>query len=648
MTETARRENALVELFRIPIFRRMWAAITLSSLGDWLGLLANTALAQQLTSAHSLQLQGAAISGVLLVRLAPDLIFGAVAAAIADKFDRRKIVIAGEVTAALLYGSIAIGYNLLWLYIAQFVIEAVGLFTQPAKQAIWIAIPPKRLLATGTQLSLVSVYGTVPVASAIFALLSSANRVLFGSNADHPGHVNPAIIIALAFDSVTFLVSAATVFLSRHQIVARPGDQERGQTIFTLLREGVSFVRHHPLIRGLYVGIIGAFAGGGLTVGVAQLWVLTLSAGAAGYSIMFGTVFTGLAIGMLVGPHVLPRLSRARIFGLSIGAAGLTLIGAAFIRDFILAVTFAAAIGFFAGMAWIVGYTLIGQEVEDRLRGRIFAFVLSSVRLTLLASIAVGPNVAGAIGTHGIDIGDSRLILSGPGMTLLIAGLLAFLASWYASSRATPGRTRLRDLARTLVLRTGLARRLDHKGLFITVDGVDAEVTAAYARLLADAVRARGLSLTETAENAPAEGDGIEPETAALRSAADRSEHVNAVIRPALVQRQVVISDRYVLTSLAVHGAGAGADIERIRGVNAWSTGELQPDLGLVVPSGSPEVRQALRDEVGLNPDRYVACSGEVPRQLPAAVLARLNQLIDVRSSLIRTVSVRARTSAEP
>ena len=45
----ARPENELVTLFRIPLFRRMWAAITFSSFGDWLGLLATTALAQQLT-----------------------------------------------------------------------------------------------------------------------------------------------------------------------------------------------------------------------------------------------------------------------------------------------------------------------------------------------------------------------------------------------------------------------------------------------------------------------------------------------------------------------------------------------------------------------------------------------------------------------
>src|SRR4051812_26441438 len=129
-----RRESALLALFRIPVFRRMWAAIAFSSFGDWLGLLANTTLAQQLTRGDSYATQGAAVGGVLLVRLAPDLLFGALAAAIADKLDRRKVVIAGEVSAALLYASIAIGYNLIWLYVAQFAIEAAGLFTQPAKQ----------------------------------------------------------------------------------------------------------------------------------------------------------------------------------------------------------------------------------------------------------------------------------------------------------------------------------------------------------------------------------------------------------------------------------------------------------------------------------------------------------------------------------
>jgi dTMP kinase len=661
-----RRENTLLALFRIPVFRRMWAAIAFSSLGDWLGLLANTALAQQLTREQSVATQGAAISGVILVRLAPDLLFGALAAAIADKLDRRKTVIAGELTAGILYASIALGYNLVWLYVAQFIIEAAGLFTQPAKQVIWVSIVPKKLLATANQVSLMSVYGTVPVAAGIFALLSATNRLIGGQKTIAPGQVNVAIIIALLLNTVTFLVSATTVFLSRRDIPAVPSEREQGQGIFSLLREGISFVRQHSLIRGLYVGIIGAFAAGGLTVGVAQLWVATLSAGAAGYSIMFGTVFTGLAIGMLVGPRILPSYTRSRVFGLAIGSAGVTLLIMSVIRDFILADGLAALVGAFAGMAWIIGYTLIGYEVEDRLRGRIFAFVLSSVRIILLLTIAVGPVLAGSLGSHAVPVGHSHLRFSGPGLTLLLGGVVALVVSVYATSRAGQTQTRFRDLVRRRLISTGMGRYPDHTGLFVSVDGVDAVATAGYAALVAVAVRAREFVVAETGEptdsptgrrvaellraSSSGDDDGVEPETAALLSAADRTEHVAAVIRPALLRGEVVVCDRFLLTSLALHGGGRGADIDRIRTVNLWGAGGLFPDLTLVVEGGADPtqgptgghddldldaVRRTLRDETEADPDRYVLCPADVPGELPAPVNDRLQRLLDARASLI-------------
>jgi dTMP kinase len=653
-----RRENALLVLARIPVVRRMWAAITFSSFGDWLGLLANTALAQHLTHQQSVSTQGAAISGVILVRLAPDLFFGPIAAALADKLDRRRTVILGDLAAGLLYASIAIGYNLVWLYVAQFVIEAVGLFTQPAKQVIQVAIVPKPLLATANQVSLFSVYGTVPIASGIFALLSATNRLIDPAHAESSTHVDSAIVVALLLNTVTFIVSAATVFVSRHDIPVLPAEHEREQGIWSLLREGVAFVRGQPLIRGLYVGVIGAFAAGGLTVGVAQLWVNTLSAGTAGYSIMFGTVFSGLAVGMLIGPRMLPSFTRGRVFGLAIGFAGVTLIVMSVVRDFTLAAGLAALVGMCAGIAWIIGYTLIGQEVEDRLRGRIFSFVLSSVRIMLLLTIAVGPVLAGALGSHSIKVGDeSRLRLSGPGLTLLIGGVMALLVSYYAASRTTRSRLRLRDIVRRRLVRAGLSRRAEHRGLFVSVDGVDSAATAGYTALLVAALHDRGLVTTVTAE--PTESpvgrrvaellrtgpsSEVEPETAALLSAADRAEHVATTIRPALERGEVVVCDGYVLTSLAVHGGVHGADVERIRSINAWSTGALLPDLSLVAASSATpaapddeegQVRATLLEAADEDMDRCIVCPAEVPQALPAEVLARLNRLLDARASLL-------------
>ena len=650
-----RRENALLALARIPVVRRMWAAITFSSFGDWLGLLANTALAQHLTHQQSVSTQGAAISGVILVRLAPDLFFGPIAAALADKLDRRKTVIIGDVAAGLLYASIAVGYNLVWLYVAQFIIEAVGLFTQPAKQVIQVTIVPKKLLATANQVSLFSVYGTVPIAAGVFALLSAADRLIDSSTSNGAAdQSNVAVIIALLLNTVTFFVSATTVFLSRHDIPVLPAEHEREQGIFSLLREGVQFIRRQPLIRGLYVGIIGAFAAGGLTVGVAQLWVATLSAGTAGYSIMFGTVFTGLAVGMLLGPRILPGYTRSRVFGLVIGSAGIALLIMSFVRDFILAVGLAALVGMFAGMAWIIGYTLIGQEVEDRLRGRIFSFVLSSVRIMLLLTIAVGPVLAGAFGTHRLVINDDASItFSGPGLTLLCGGILALLVSYYAASRATRSRMRLRDIARRRLIRTGMARSGEHGGLFISVEGIDPAATSGYTALLSTAIRERGFAVTITGEPTDSPvgrrvaellragpSSDVEPETAALLSAADRAEHVATTIRPALDRGEVVICSGYVLSSLAVHAGAQGADVQRLRSINAWSTGELVPDLSVVAAEADENatddpVRAALLDAADEDLDRCVVCPEAVPDALPAEIGNRLRRLIEARGSVI-------------
>ena len=677
MPKRERRENTLVVLARIPIVRRMWAAITFSSLGDWLGLLANTALAQQLTHQQSVSTQGAAISGVILVRLAPDLFFGPFAAAIADKMDRRKTVIIADVTAGVLYASIAIGYNLIWLYVAQFVIEAAGLFSQPAKQVIQTSIVPKKLLATANQISLFSVYGTVPVAAGLFALLSAGNRLISGQDSDVSNDVNYAIVIALVLNAITFFVSSATVFVSRRQIPVVPAEREQEQGILSLLREGIAYVRGDALIRGLYIGIIGAFAAGGLTVGVAQLWVKTLDAGTAGYSIMFGTLFTGLAVGMLLGPRVLPSYPRNRVVGMAIGGAGLTLLVMSLIRDFILADVLAALVGLFAGMAWIVGYTLIGLEVEERMRGRIFAFVLSSVRLMLLLTIAVGPVVAGFVGSHSVAIGDdARLTFSGPGLTLLIGGVVALAVSVYSTSQAGGRPGGFRELIRRRIVGTGM-RHPDHNGLFVTVDGMDADATAGFADLLATAARTAGYVVTETAEPtdsptghrvqelllaaAADDASGVEPETAALLSAADRAEHVAALIRPALVRGEIVVCDRFTLTSLALHGGGRGADVDRIRAVNAWSTGDLQPDLVVVVDSGeragddrgaaltggaddldAAGARRTLLDEAAAEPARYLVCPAERPAALPDAVVNRLERLLRTRNSLLVRVGASA------
>jgi dTMP kinase len=650
--DSARPDNAFVALVRIPVFRRLWAAITLSSLGDWLGLLATTAMAQQLTREESLAVQGAAISGVILTRLLPDLLLGPLAGALADRLDRRTTVVVGELLALTLYLSIAVTYELTWLYVAQFLVEAVGLFTNPAKQAMWMAIVPRERLAVANQISLFSVYGAVPVAAVVFALLSTVSRLL-GESEDNQAQT--AIVVALVFNAATFGVSAMTVLLSRGLIPGTPVDRDGGQrNVFSLVVEGVSFLRGQPVMRALYVGVIGAFGAGGLIIGVAQLYVATLDAGTAGYSVLFGVVFTGLAIGMLAGPRVLPTVPRRVLFGRAIGLAGLALLAMSVLREFVLATGVAFLVGLFAGVSWIIGYTLIGFEVEDRLRGRVYAFLVSSVRIVLLLAVAVGPGLAGLLGSHDVRMGGLVFSPTGPGLTLMVGGVIALLVSAYAIRQVSPGRsrTRVRDTLRLLWGRSDLlSASASSVGLFVVVEGADRDLTHRYAEDLAAVLRDGGCPVLVTSEPSdtqlgrkvrgvlfpppPGTGTGFPPaepapddddrpvgaHTAALLAAADRAQHVATVIRPALERDQVVVNTHYVDTSVAFHGAGQGLDGDRIFRTSLWATRGLLPDLTVVVdapvtsaPDGAdPEaVRRAFVALADAAPDRYVVVPGEL------------------------------------
>ncbi len=586
-------------LIRIPVFRRLWSAIAVSSLGDWLGLLATTALAAYLTKNSSGVAQGAAVSGVLLTRLLPDLLLGPVAGALVDRVDRRKVAIIGDCLAGLLYLSIPVAGTLTWLLVAQFLVEAVGLFTNPAKQAMWVNIVPRERLPVANQLNYVSIYGMVPVAAVIFALLSTVSQffgatevpTVAGSGALITGPASSSsIYIALIIDALTYFYSAGTVLLSRRMIPAFVGERSLSRSIFSLIGEGISYVRHSRIMRAIYIGILGAFGAGGLTAGVAQAYVSSLGAGNAGYGILFGSVFTGLAVGMLAGPKVLPTVPRRVVFTAAIGAAGGVLIVMSLLQDFLGATLAAAVMGLFAGIAWITGFTMIGQEVSDQLRGRVFAFVMSSVRLTLLGTIALGPIVAGAVGSHRLRVGDFRFTVSGAAVVLAGGGLVAILVSVYAGRQVVGSGHRL--LRRVWGRRRAdlLITASEHPGVLIAVEGADPDAVGRCAAAVRRMVEGRGYQVLQptvapAGAETPVPADG---QAAALRAGADLADAVAGTIRPSLDASAVVVVAGYLDTLVVRYGVLAGMGEDRVLRIGLWAVDGLRPDLTLLVDEGPP------------------------------------------------------------
>jgi dTMP kinase len=88
----------------IPAFRRLWLVTAVSATGDWLSLLALSALATQLATGY--QAQSFALGGVVATKLLPALVLGPLAGALADKFDRRRVMVICDLLRCELFLSI--------------------------------------------------------------------------------------------------------------------------------------------------------------------------------------------------------------------------------------------------------------------------------------------------------------------------------------------------------------------------------------------------------------------------------------------------------------------------------------------------------------------------------------------------------------
>jgi dTMP kinase len=646
-------------VLRIRAFRRLWIAFGLSSLGDWIGLLALTAMAKSFAG-NNYQAANFAIGGVLFLRVLPALVMGPVAGWIADRLDRRWTMILGDVIRAAFFVTIPLVGTLTWLLVATVLIEIVSLIWGPAKDASIPNLIPRHRLEAANQLSLITTYGTALPAAVIFtAITLIANGV--EATTGQPGNFSNNL--AVYVNAVTFLVSALAVVSVAEIGRANGHEHEKHPTLWRTMVEGWSYVTGTPVVRGLVVGISGAFAAGAVVIGLGRTYVEDLHAGDPGYGVLFGAVFGGLALGMGFGPRLLSGLSRRRLFAAGLIGSSICLTALALVREIEIATMIAVLLGFCAGASWVSGYTLLGLEVPDNVRGRTFAFVQSAVRSVLAVTLAVAPFVAGALGRHTFHLADGWTVsYNGASMTILIAAILAGVIGVIAWRQMDdrPGVPFLRDLRRSFGKTSGV---YPTNGLFIALEGGEGAGKSTQAALLVEWLKEQGQQVLLTREPGatdlgktlrqivldPATGE-ISHRAEALLYAADKAEHVDSVIKPALQAGAIVITDRYVDSALAYQGSGRDLDNADVERVNRWATEDLRPNLTIVLdlPPKSgldrfeerdrieaqsvdfhQRVRTAFLELAAAEPQHYLVVDATGDRQQIAALIqARLAPLL--------------------
>ncbi len=148
-------------------------------------------------------------------------------------------------------------------------------------------------------------------------------------------------------------------------------------------------------------------------------------------------------------------------------------------------------------------------------------------------------------------------------------------------------------------------------GKFITFEGIDGSGKSTQLKMLADVLCERGVNIVVTREpGGTALGralrsaflettETVSPMAELLSFAADRAQHVESLIKPAIGEGKIVISDRYADATFAYQGAGRGFPEEKVLQVIDLATGGLKPDLTLFFDIEVAEAirRMANRDE---------------------------------------------------
>ncbi len=662
-------------------FRRLWIATSLSSLGDWLSLLALSALAYSLTGQRAQPTAGSiAVGGVWITSLLPYLLFGPLAGAVADRLDRRVNMITGDVVRAVLYLSIPLNLvtgfapKLTWLYVCQFLAACASLFWTPAKDASIPNLVPRPMLEEANQFSLLTTYGTAPVASVLFTVLAAISGGL-AHLAPYFGKASGQVSLALYFNVATFVISAVTVYRLRELPRRAVSEPISVPSVLKSIWEGWRFAGASRTVRGITIGMIGAFIAAGAVVGLGYGYVVnTLSGGTFWWGVVFTAIFIGLAAGMSVGVRFLSGFSRRRLFGLAIAVAGIPLALIALIPNVVALALLLIVLGVCAGIAYVTAYTVIGQEVDDDARGRTFAFLQSAIRVVMFAVIASAPLLAagfsalvsGATGSSTLLIGHLRYGAVGNNIVLLIAAATAGVlgAISYRQMDDRPGMPLLPDLLAVLRGRplpgpragrprrgrrggdgpgrraglnghgpapawdgragSGPGRRGGRPpgyGLLLAFEGGEGSGKSTQARLLAIWLRENGYDVLATHEPGATKVGmrlrallldtahaGLSPWAEVMMYAADRAEHVAAVIGPALARGTIVVTDRYVDSSLAYQGAGRRLPLEAVRTVNDLATGGLVPDLTFLLdlpPAEGLARRARSADRLEAEPEQF-------------------------------------------
>lgn len=441
--DAVRPSGRLEQIFGTAEFFKLWIAQVVSAVGDWLGLFATIALADQLAPEGS---RSTAIALVLATRVAPGFFLATAVGVIVDRLNRKRVMIVCDLGRAAVLVSLPFVDTLAGLVIASVLLELLTMMWQPAKEATVPNLVPRSKLTAANSLNVAAAYGMFPVAAGLAALLAKAAEAISDEGWVTTLRLNEE---GLAFyvDGLSFLITAAIIW--RITVPTRPADDRRASKQGSLdlggalrdLREGWQLVGRNPIVRSVNVGLATAVMGAGMVVLLGPRFVDEVIVGReADFHIVLFSLGVGMAAGVVSASLLQNRINRSRGFTGALVGAGVVLLAAASVDRLSLMIPLVVLLGGLAGPSYVLGFTLLHENVDNEIRGRVFSALLVLVRLCVLVALAVGGVLADLLDGLSMRWWDGfmsvlgvRVELPGVRLTMWLAGLIIVGAGVLAS-----------------------------------------------------------------------------------------------------------------------------------------------------------------------------------------------------------------------
>ena len=173
-----RRAAAGPSLLGSTSFFRLWLAQVVSSLGDWIGLVAVLSITARVGGSSP----EAAIALVMSARMIPGFFLASLGGVLVDRWDRKKVMVICDIGRGLVLATLPFVETVWGLFLVSLVLELLTLLWSPAKEASVPNLVEVDKLPAANSFSLAAAYGTFPVGSALFASLTKVSEWL-GRNA---------------------------------------------------------------------------------------------------------------------------------------------------------------------------------------------------------------------------------------------------------------------------------------------------------------------------------------------------------------------------------------------------------------------------------------------------------------------------------